>query len=110
MLSILSSHSLPPVTPSALRQFRHNAHVNDGATTLGGATVLKCHQTLWIAHPLGHLIHCESGTLWLVFDGDPKDVVLEPGEELVCRKDTKLSIHAMTSASVRLVASSARLR
>ena len=63
---------------------------------------LNRHQTLWVARPRGLLVRCESGTLWLVFDGDREDVVLEAGEERLCRKQARLSIHAMTSASVRL--------
>jgi hypothetical protein len=102
MLSKLSSHSLLAVTQSALRQLRPGARAKDVGTTLEAATVLRRHRTLWIARPLGLLVRCDSGTLWLVFDGDPADVVLEAGEEWVCRNDTTLSIHAMTSASVRL--------
>jgi hypothetical protein len=102
MLSTLSSHSLLAITQSALRQLKSGARARDGGTTPEGATMLKCHRTLWIARPLGLLVRCDSGTLWLVFDGDPADVVLEAGEEWFCRNHTKLSIHAMTSASVRL--------
>jgi hypothetical protein len=101
MLSTLCSHSLLAVTWSKLPKFASRAHLDDVGTPLGSAMVLKCHQTLWIARPLGLFVRCDRGTLWLVFDGDPEDVVLEPGKELVCRRVAKLSIHAMTSASVR---------
>jgi hypothetical protein len=103
MISTLSTCSLTALTHSALRRFRIGAPVSDdSAAAPMGATLLQCHQTLWVARPLGLLVRCESGTLWLVFDRDRADVVLEPGEELLCTRQAKLSIHAMTCASVRL--------
>jgi hypothetical protein len=58
--------------------------------------------TAWVAKPLGRRVTCESGTLWLCFDGEPLDVVLEPGETHLCAKRSPLSIHALSPGVVRL--------
>jgi len=64
-------------------------HLNKGATT-------------WIAKPLGRRITCETGALWLCFDGEPQDIVLEPGEAHCCNKRSSLSIHALSASAVRV--------
>jgi len=51
----------------ASRAFKSTVlHLNKGATT-------------WITKPLGRRITCETGALWLCFDGELEDIVLEPG-------------------------------
>ena len=32
-----------------------------------------------VHHALGHRVECVSGALWITQDGDPRDIVLEPG-------------------------------
>lgn len=64
-------------------------HLDKGATT-------------WIVKPLGRRVTCESGALWMCFDGEPLDVVLEPGETHLCTKTSALSMHALSPAVVRL--------
>jgi hypothetical protein len=54
--------------------------------------------TLWMARPQGRTVTCESGTLWLTFDNEPADVILEAGESHRCTKASKLAIHAMAAA------------
>lgn len=56
--------------------------------------------TLWIARPLGRSVTCETGTLWLTFDNEADDVILEAGQSHRCAKAAKLSIHAMAAARV----------
>lgn len=56
--------------------------------------------TTWIATPLGRTVHCETGTLWLTFDNEPTDVVLDAGQSHRCAKASKLAIHAFSAASV----------
>ena len=64
-------------------------HLNKGATT-------------WITKPLRRRITCETGALWLCFDGEPQDIVLEPGEAHCCEKRSPLSIHALSAGAVRV--------
>jgi Protein of unknown function (DUF2917) len=58
--------------------------------------------TAWVARPLGRTLRCESGTLWLTFDGEPEDVILEAGASHVCTKASRLSVHAMEAAQYTL--------
>jgi hypothetical protein len=58
--------------------------------------------TAWFVRPLGRHISCEAGTLWLAFDGEPQDIVLEAGESHLCTKGTPLSIHALSPATLRV--------
>lgn len=34
----------------------------------------------------GQLVQCLAGTVWLTQDNDPRDIVLEPGEEAVIER------------------------
>ena len=79
-ISLLQRWAKPSATPAPQR-------LNKGATT-------------WIAQPLGRTIRCEAGTLWLTFDGEPLDLILEAGQSHRCDKASKLGIHAMTAARV----------
>ena len=33
-----------------------------------------------VHRPLGRRVECVSGTLWITQDGDPRDIVLAPGD------------------------------
>lgn len=54
--------------------------------------------TGWISHPAGRTVTCEVGTLWLTFDGEPADVILEAGRS----HRSRLAIHALDTAAVRV--------
>jgi hypothetical protein len=56
--------------------------------------------TTWIAQPMGRTVTCETGTLWLTFDNEPADVILEVGQSHRCAKASKLAIHALNAARV----------
>lgn len=65
-----------------------------------GERQLDKNATAWIARPLGRTVSCEAGTLWLTFDGEPQDLILEAGQSHRCNKASKLCIHALTAARV----------
>ena len=69
--------------------FESTVSLNRGATT-------------WLVKPHGRHVTCESGTLWLCFDGEPLDIVLEPGQTYRCATRSALSIHALSRSVVRL--------
>jgi hypothetical protein len=58
--------------------------------------------TRWVDQPLGRRVTCHSGVLWLCFDGEPQDIVLEPGQTHLCTQRSALSIHALSPSTVRL--------
>ena len=61
---------------------------------------LEKNATTWIARPLGRTVTCETGTLWLTFDNEPADVILEAGQSHRCASASKLAIHALSAARV----------
>jgi hypothetical protein len=58
--------------------------------------------TVWLRRPLGHTVHCQTGTLWLTFDGEPEDLILEAGQSHRCTKASPLAIHAFAAARVQV--------
>lgn len=56
--------------------------------------------TVWILKPHGRRITCEAGALWLTFDGEPVDVILEAGQSHLCAKTSKLLIHPLGQTAV----------
>ncbi len=58
--------------------------------------------TLWVDQPLARQVQCVQGTLWLTFDGEPQDVVLEAGQSLVCPHGSRLAIHALAPSCVQV--------
>jgi hypothetical protein len=59
---------------------------------------LDARANTWIVRPLGRTITCETGTLWLTFDNESLDVILEAGQSHRCAKCSNLLIHALASA------------
>lgn len=47
----------------------------------------------------GQWLHCLRGTLWLTQEGDPRDIVLEAGDEALIERDGLSIISAMSDAS-----------
>jgi hypothetical protein len=80
LLALLQRVFAAPATPAALR--------------------LDAHATRWIDRPLGRTVTCETGTLWLTFDNEPADVILEAGQSHRCTSASKLAIHALSAARV----------
>lgn len=71
------------------------------------APASACHRiargaTIRIARPLGRSVACVAGTLWLTFDGEPVDIVLEAGQTHRCAHRSRLLIHAVDAATARI--------
>lgn len=64
------------------------------------ARVLDQDATTWVTHPLGRKVICETGTLWLTFDNETQDVILEAGQSHRCTKASTLAIHALAAARI----------
>lgn len=82
LLALLQRAFAAPATTAAL-------HLDKNATT-------------WIARPLGRTVTCKTGTLWLTFDNEPVDVILEAGQSHRCATASRLAIHALSVARVSL--------
>jgi hypothetical protein len=61
---------------------------------------LDAGRTLWIARPLDLEVTCERGTLWLAFDGQQRDIILEAGRSFRCDSESRLSIHALRDTTL----------
>jgi hypothetical protein len=69
----------------------HPSSPNTGQT--GGVTT-------WVRQPLGRLVTCALGTLWLRFDGEADAVVLEAGQSHRCLRAAPLAIHGSAIAAL----------
>lgn len=66
---------------------------------VGGADhALADRQMLRLPHPLGQLIVCTEGTLWVTVDGTPEDHVLEPGDSFYATSDAPVIVAALSGA------------
>lgn len=61
-----------------------------------------------ILHPRGMRIECLAGCVWLTHDGDPRDVVLQSPATHLADRDSRLLIHALDDAKVRVSRSGGR--
>ena len=59
-------------------------------------------RTVWVDQPMAREVCCLKGALWLTFDGVQKDFILEAGESHCCKCSSRLAIHAMVPAAVRV--------
>jgi len=53
-------------------------------------------------------IECLAGCVWLTHDGDPRDVVLQAPATHLADRDSRLLIHALDDAKVRVSRSGSR--
>ena len=51
----------------------------------------------------GQLVQCLAGTVWLTQDNDPRDIVLEPGEEALIERDGLSVVTALSDAQFVLL-------
>lgn len=48
-------------------------------------------------------IVCETGTVWLTIDNDPRDIVLAPGQSFLVDRRAGVLVYALEDACVRVV-------
>ncbi|HUG25951.1 DUF2917 domain-containing protein [Piscinibacter sp.] len=58
---------------------------------------------LRLADMAGVELVCVSGTIWLTLDGDPKDIVLLPGDSFVTAHRRPAIVYALEPVSARLL-------
>jgi hypothetical protein len=104
MHTALTSLTAVDRTPGAVARFLRA--VLPCARTAPAAPAVRrvaARTTVWIARPQGRTIRCEAGRLWLSFDGEARDVVLDAGESHLCTLAAPLAIHGLTAAAFRAV-------
>ena len=57
-------------------------------------------QILWLDAPVGLQVRCRSGALWLTYDGQPRDIVVEQGQTHRCDAAGRLAIYALERSVV----------
>jgi hypothetical protein len=51
----------------------------------------------------GTTLICENGTCWLTRPGDPRDIILLPGQCIVVDSDKKLLLEAMSDVRLEII-------
>ncbi len=62
------------------------------------SNVLARHGLQRVVDGKGTLVQCLGGTLWLTQEGDPRDIVLEAGQEALIDRDGVSLLFAMSDA------------
>jgi len=52
-------------------------------------------QIFWLDAPVGLQVNCRSGSLWLTYDGQQRDIVVEHGQTHRCDAPGRLAIYAL---------------
>ncbi|MEP7302624.1 MAG: DUF2917 domain-containing protein [Caldimonas sp.] len=56
-----------------------------------------------VHHPIGHRVECVTGSLWVTQDGDPRDIILTPGESFAFDHDGDALISALDESRFLLL-------
>jgi len=59
-------------------------------------------QLVALPDPAGACVTSEDGTVWITQDGDPRDIVLNPGETVCLERDTPTLVQAFAAARIRI--------
>jgi hypothetical protein len=62
---------------------------------LAGPRTLRSGQTLRVDDALGTEVVCIAGSLWVTHDGEPEDVIVEPGRPYRARHGSTMLVHAL---------------
>lgn len=89
--------------PGRLRAWLQALRTDRAHLREGSVVELDKGATVWIDRPLAREVHCVEGALWLTFDGEPGDHVLEKGQSLRCAHKSRLGISALARVIVRVV-------
>ncbi|MGI9025892.1 MAG: DUF2917 domain-containing protein [Burkholderiaceae bacterium] len=63
---------------------------------------IGCNRILSVAKPLGTVVECLQGCVWITIDADRRDVVLAAGQTFTADRDDRALIQALASSRVRL--------
>ena len=67
-------------------------------------------QTLNLPSAAGVRVASQSGSVWITQDGDPRDIVLRPGESVVLERSTPTIVQAFEPSLITIVDPAPRRR
>ncbi|MBA2676643.1 DUF2917 domain-containing protein [Ramlibacter sp.] len=67
-----------------------------------GEHALEARELLSVADIAGLRIRCMRGSLWLTLDNDPRDIVLEAGDDFVGTEHRRALVYAFQPSTVSL--------
>lgn len=85
-----------------MNAFEH--HLNPAGETIA----LRPDHHLHIRRGAGWTVRATQGTVWLTQDGDPRDIVLQPGDSFVLDRDGDALLTALDDTAIRLCRKPAR--
>ena len=71
---------------------------------------LKPNQVVKVLGGLGHSIVCDSGTVWVTQEGDPRDVILSAGALFRLDREGAALVQAFGPAAISIVQAKAQTR
>lgn len=94
----------PALAPALYRAWRGVWPARRDARAADSATLhdIECNQILSVAKPLGTVVECLQGCVWITIDADPRDTVLAAGQTFTADRDDRALIQALALSRVRL--------
>ncbi len=71
---------------------------------------LKRKQVVKVRGGMGHSVVCDSGSVWVTQDGDPRDIVLRAGESFTIDRNGLALVQALEPGSISILRSAAQPR
>jgi len=71
---------------------------------------LKRNQLVKVRGGLGHSIVCDSGTVWVTQDGDPRDIILRAGESFTIDRNGPALVQAFEPGAISITRSAVQTR
>lgn len=71
---------------------------------------LKRNQLVTVRGGSGHSIVCDSGTVWVTQDGDPRDIILHAGESFTIDRNGPALVQAFEQGAISIAQAEPRTR
>lgn len=100
-----------PLTAAATRPLARWAQVLNAAMGKGHDGQAGAHrtahrlpqgQTLVIDKPMDQVVMCQEGCVWITYDHDPLDRIVEAGERHQCRSHGRMLVHAISDVQLTI--------
>jgi hypothetical protein len=71
---------------------------------------LKRNQVVTVREGIGHSIVCDSGTVWVTQDGDPRDIILHTGDAFTLDRKGAALVQAFEPGAISITRSTGQPR